>query len=344
MKASKLARATARSCSAALVLMAAAQNSAGFGGVGPLGECTSFTTCTAALGSSTVAFSQYRFSDIGAGYVLPSTVNPAVGGVSLTDRLDTHVSLSTTPSAAAVGVFCVGCATDNPFFSSAGAKAQSGFAVNRAEAVSGFGADGVDDRGSDVHARVRVITFAQSQSAWRDAWTFSGDGRFSATVHLDGVSRNATTNAFFPSTYLHSGVGTSGDWYFDLRVWDVDNLSISEYFETAPGPTLVTRVQDRSGISDEQRPSFASSVALDFDFVGGVHYVVTAELSVQARNGRTIDLYNTARLQDVVLGSGAGMSALSGHDYLAPVPEPAVATLLATGLALGLGLTRRRRR
>lgn len=343
MRATDIARATARACSAVLVLMTASSPSAGFGGVGAVAECTSFTTCTAAVGSYTVAFSQYRFSDIGAFYPMPTTVNPVVDGVSLTNRLDTDESLSTAPSNASVGVFCVGCASDNPFFSSAIAEAQSGFAVNRAAAVSGFGANGVDDRGPDVHANVRVTTGSQAESAWRDAWTFSGDGHFSATVHVDGVSRNATTNAFFPSTYAHSGVGTSGDWFFDFRVWDVDNLSISEYFEDAPGPTLVKRVQDRSGISDEQRPSFASSVALDFDFVGGVHYVVTAQLGVQARNGRTIDLYHTARLQDVTLGGGAVMTALSGHDYLAPVPEPSAAALLAAGMAVMVGLARRRR-
>ncbi len=344
MRATDMARATARSCGAVLVLMVASPPSAGFGGVGPLAGCTSFTTCTAAVGSYTAAFSEYRFSEIGVFYPVPTTVNPVVGGVSLTNRLETDVSLSTTPSSAAVGIFCVGCATDNSFYSSASAIAQSGFAVNRAAADSGFGANGFDDRGPAAQATVLVTTGAQSQSAWRDAWTFSGDGHFSATVRVDGVSSNTTTNPFFPSSYAHSGVGTSGAWFFDLRVWDVDNLSISEYFEVDLGPTLVTRVQDRSGISDEQRPSFASSVALDFDFVGGVHYVVTAQLGVQAHNGRNIDLYRTARLQDVTLGSGAVMTALSGHDYLAPVPEPTTAALLAAGVAVMVGVGRRRRR
>ena len=326
-------RATARTCAAALALLAASPLSFAFGGIGSLGECSSFTTCTAAAGSSTAAFAQYRFSDIGRFYPVPTTLNPVVDGVSLTSRLDTDMVASAAPSAAAVGVFCVGCITDNPFFSSASAHAQSDFAINRAAAASGFGAEGSDYRGPESQATVRVTTGAESRSAWRDAWTFSGDGHFSATVRLDGVSSNATTNFLFPSTYLHSGVGTSGDWFFDLKVWDVDHLSFSDYFEDIPGPTLVTRVQDRSGIVDEQRPAFASSVALDFDFLAGVHYVITAELGVQARNGRTIDLYHTARLQDVTLGNGAVMSALSGHDYLAPVPEPDGVGLFLAGLA-----------
>ena len=327
---------------AALAALVAPRPAAAFGGAGSLGECTSFTTCTAALGSSTAAFSQYRLSDITPFYPLPSTLNPAVNGVSLTDRLASDAVLSTAPSTAAVGVFCINCATDNPFFSSASAQAQSGFAVNRAAAVSGFGAAGSDDRGNGVSATVRVTTGAQSQSAWRDAWTFAGNGHFSATLRLDGVSSNDTANALFPSTYAHSGVGTAGDWFFDLKVWDVDHLSISEFFEATPGPTLVTRVQDRSGISNEQRPSFASSLAVDFNFTSGVHYVVTAELGVQARNGRTIDLYHTARLQDVALTGGAALTALSGHDYLAPVPEPQPALLLAAGL-MALTLWSRRR-
>lgn len=349
MSRADIGQSMARSCGAAGVAVAAlaatmaSQPVAAFGGAGPLGECTGFTTCTAAVGSSTVAFSQYRFSDIAQFYPLPVALNPAVNGVSQTDLLNTDVALSTVPSAAAVGGLCPNCAT-HPFHSAASAHAQSSFAVNRADAASGFGAAGSDDHGNGVTATVRVTTGAQSQSAWRDAWTFAGSGHFSATILLDGVSSNDTTNGFFPSSYTHSGVGTAGDWFFDLEVWDVDHLTLSEDFEDTPGPTLVTRVQDRSGIVNEQRPTFASSLALDFDFVSGVHYVVTAELGVQARNGRTIDLYNTARLQDVVLGGGAQMSALSGHDYLAPVPEPTAATLLAAGLVVAVGLAHRRRR
>ena len=327
---------------AALAALVASRPAAAFGGVGSLGECTSFTACTAVLGSSTAAFSQYRFSNIAQFYPLPVTLNPAVNGVSLTDRLDTNAVVSTAPSAAAVGGFCINCASDNPFYSSASAHAQSDFGLNRAVAASGFGAAGSDDRGNGVSATVSVTTGAQAQSAWRDAWSFAGDGHFSATVRLDGVSSNDITNALFPSTYLHSGVGTAGDWFFDLKVWDVDHLSISDDFEVTPGPTLVTRVQDRSGINNEQRPSFASSLPLDFDFFSGVHYVVTVELGVQARNGRRIDLYNTARLQDVALTGGATLTALSGHDYLAPVPEPQPAVLLAAGM-LALALWSRRR-
>lgn len=328
-----------------LVLMEASQPAAAFGGVGSIGECTSFTTCTAALGSSTVAFSQYQFSNVLQYYPVPQTLNPVVNGVSLTNSQVLDAVASRAPSTAAVGVFCLNCATDNSFFSSAIARAASDFAVNRAAAESGFGAIGGDDRGGGTSASVRVTTGAQSQSAWRDAWTFSNDGRLSATIALDGVSSNHLSNSLFPITYTHLGVGTSGDWYYDFKVWDVDNLSISDYFEVTPGPTLVAMVRDRSGINNEQRPTFASSLALDFNYFSGVHYVVTAELGVQARNGRTIDLYSTARLQDVVLSNGAQMNALSGHDYVTPVPEPQPAALLLAGLALFVclpGLAQRR--
>jgi len=107
---------------------------------------------------------------------------------------------------------------------------------------------------------------------------------------------------------------------------------VSEDFETG-GPTLIARLQDHTGIGNEQRPTFASTLALDFDFVSGVSYVVTAELGVHARNGREINLYDTAQLTDVVLSNGAELSALSGHDYLVTVPEPGQGALMLVGLA-----------
>ena len=132
------------------------------------------------------------------------------------------------------------------------------------------------------------------------------------------------------------------DWSWNLKVWDVDNLRIGDYDEVTLGPTFVARVQDRSGIFNEQRPTFSSSLALDFDFVSGVQYVVIAELVVQASYGRTIDLYNAARLGGAVLSAGAQMNALSRHDDLAPVPEPAPALMWLGGLA-AIALWSRRR-
>ena len=58
-----------------------------------------------------------------------------------------------------------------------------------------------------------------------------------------------------------------------------------------------------------------------------------AELVVQASYGRTIDLHNTDRLGGAVLLAGAQMNALSGHDHLAPVPEPGPALMWLGGLA-----------
>lgn len=340
MRATDIARAVARMGSAAVVLLAASPASAWFGGVDPIPACASFTTCTAAVGSSAWAGTGYRFSNIGPFYPIPTGLNPVVDGVSDTWFFEGDVSLSTTPATTGGWPCNVACYTNNPFTSTASARAQSGFAVNRAAAESGFGANGEDYRSPNSFADVRVTTLAQAGSVWRDAWTFSGDGHFSATVGLEGVSSNRT-GANFPSSYTHNGLVTSGDWFFEFMVWDVDHLSFSEYFEETPGPTLVTRVLG-SG-NNEQRASFTSALALDFDFVSGVQYVVTSQLGVNARYGRTIDLYNTARLQEVALSGGASMLALSGHDYLAPVPEPVAPVLLLAGLLVMVRLGHVRR-
>lgn len=327
-------------CGLGLALMVPLHAALAFGGIGNLGECATFTTCTAGVSSSAVALSQYEFTDIKDRYRLPQNLVPGVN-----EFRDQREQQGNTPVRAAVGDFCVNCATDNPFFSSAEARSESDFAVNRASANTSVGVAGQDVQkfGQQVlgSADVRVRTVAEARSAWRDAWTFNADGHFSASVQLDGRSATHTTNLFFPSDFSYSIASTVGSWFYDLRVWDVTNLSVSEFFELG-GPTLVARVQDNALNANEQRASFASTLALDFDFMAGVQYVVTAELGIQAWNGREVDLYNTARLTDVVLSNGANMNALSGHDYIATnVPEPQTTALMVAGL-LCLGLWGRR--
>ena len=325
-----------------LALMAPLQAALAFGGIGHLGECTSFTTCTAGVTSSAVAISQYEFTNIKDRYRLPQNLVPGVN-----EFRDQRERQTNTSVRAAVGDFCVNCATDNPFYSSAEARSQSDFAVNRASGNTSVGVAGQDVQkfGQQVlgSADVRVRTVAEARSAWRDAWTFNADGHFNASILLDGKSDTHTTNLFFPSNFDHSIASTLGDWFYDLRVWDVTNLSVSDFFELG-GPTLVARAQDKALNANEQRASFNSALALDFDFMAGVQYVVTAELGIQARNGREIDLYSTARLTDVVLSNGASMNALSGHDYISTaVPEPQTTALMVAGLVC-LALWGRRQR
>ena len=54
-----------------LALMAPLQTTFAFGGIGNLGECTTFTTCTAGVSSDAVAVSQYEFTAIKDNYRLP---------------------------------------------------------------------------------------------------------------------------------------------------------------------------------------------------------------------------------------------------------------------------------
>lgn len=314
-----------------LALMAPLQATFAFGGIGNLGECTTFTTCTAGVSSLALAVSQYEFTAIKDNYQLPLNLVPGMN-----ERRDQRDRQTNVPLRAAVGDFCVNCGNDNPFFSSAIARSQSDFAVNRASAQTSVGVSGHDVQtfGQQVlgSANVRVQTVADVRSTWRDAWAFNANGHFNASIKLDGTSGTNTSNPFFPSSFNFTISGTQGGWFYDLRVWDVTNLSVSEFFELG-GPTLVARARDQPANFEERRRSFASTLALDFDFMAGVQYVVTSELGIQAWNGREIDLYNTARLTDVVLSNGANMNALSGHDYIATnVPEPQTTALMVAGL------------
>lgn len=322
---------------AGLALLLPLQAEAVFGGAGGLGDCTSFTTCTAATASTTFAQSRYNF-DIAGSYVVPTGFNPGLNVFT-----DSDAGHGIAVRRAGVGGLCVNCMSNSPFLSSALAQGQSDFGISRVEARTSVGAQGTDQRSPTSSAHVGIQTFAEAGSVWRDVWRFSADGHFSAVVAIDGQSSADSGNGFFPSTYGHTLSTPSGDWFYDLMVWDVDNLS--EDADGFPGPTLVASVRDRSG-NAESRASFASALDLEFDFLAGVSYVVVAELRANARNGRTINLFHTARLDDVAWSGPAAMSTLSGHDYTSvpsAVPEPEVNALLLAGLAL-IGFVAHRRR
>ena len=274
-------------------------------GGGFLPPCPTFTTCSAAVASSAFWNVREEVSNIQPGFIMPSDL---VAGVTV------YQGLGVVATSAALyegnGCTALPCVTGE-FFIGAGARAQSDFALNRVRTDMNRSVDGTLTRGSGSgSARVTLDTYAEASSAWRDVLSFSGSGRFSGVVVIDGRSSLGDVG-FFNSSYVFAAAPGNAGWFYDLRVWDVTNQSISEDFELG-GPTAVGRA--RVNGFNEVRSNLDSRVALDFDFVSGVSYVMTAELRATSLDGRQINLYNTARLQDVVLTGGATLTALSGHD------------------------------
>ena len=315
---------------AGLALSSAAPACLAFGDVGVLPSCATFTTCSAAVGSSVSRVVSQQLTNISTGFAIPPDLAPGV-----TNYADADSSASSVVLTVGTGGPIPGVASE--FRRSAVARAQSDFAVNRVETSMSRGVAGQLTRGTGT-ASLRLSTFAQASSAWRDVWAFSGSGQFSAVVVLDGSSALGAVGPF-DASFDFSPLSTSADWFYDLRVWDVTHLSVSNDFELG-GPTAVGRA--RLTGNNETRPSLDSSVALNFAFASGVSYVVTAELRATSYDGREIDLFHTARLQGVVLTGGAQMATLSGHDFLAPVPEPAPALLWLAGISGLAGWARRR--
>ncbi|MFN0187055.1 MAG: hypothetical protein ACKVQR_24875 [Aquabacterium sp.] len=315
---------------AALALALCSGNAAGFGGAGFIGECASFTSCTAAVASGASWNVRESLTERSPGYFLPYGL---VEGVA--SHGDFH---AVATSASVVAARLKPNSTIGPFFINAGAEARSQFGTLRADTRPGVGVSGVHSQGVDS-ARISIQTFAEASSAWRDVLGFSGAGHFSGRIALDGRAFEADVPNF-PPFFDHTLSGSSGDWFFEFRVWDVTHLSVSDDFELG-GPTLVRRV--RALNPDETRGRFDTSLALDFDFEADTQYVVTADLRVTSRNGRILDLFHTVRLLDVQLSDGAVMTALSGHDYVQAVPEPSGTWLMALGLAVVASTLRYRR-
>lgn len=316
---------------AAGALLGSAPGCLAFGGVGFVPDCASFTTCSAAIASSGSWNVRREVSNIQSGFIMPPDL---VAGVTLSQgQRNVATTAALLEGNGCVSLPCVG----SEFRRTAVAKAQSDFGLNRVETDLSRSVDGTLTRGSGS-AVVSLRTSAAATSAWRDVLAFSSSGHFSGVVVIDGSSSLGDVGPF-DSSYVFTAALGYADWIYDLRVWDVTNLSISEDFELG-GPTAVGRA--RVNGFNEVRSNLDSRVTLDFDFVSGVSYVMTAELRAISFDGREIDLYNTARLQDVVLTGGATVTALSGHDYLAPVPEPQPAAMLAAGL-VALALWSRRR-
>ena len=98
------------------------------------------------------------------------------------------------------------------------AKAQSDFGLNRADEYANRGLGGTVFENSFLldSAHVVVQTFAEASSAWRDVWSFTGNGHLSARISVDGTSGRVDP-PFLAPTSLLTPLADRGDWFYDLR-------------------------------------------------------------------------------------------------------------------------------
>jgi hypothetical protein len=304
-----------------------------FGVVGQIPDCATPQTCIAAVGSQASWTAEYLVTTITPDYNMPTGLiagRTLYGdGVGVLNNVPVRSERAPViPSPASSG-----------FFSNALARAQSDFGVQHADAIAGTGVGGVQQQSPTASARIDITVVATASSAWRDVWTFGANGHFSATVMIDG---DLGTQAPGPIPYMVNLplYRAQGLVNYSFTVWDVDHYSPD--VEGVYGPTEILDVRfGRNTPAGAGR--FNEALALDFDFEAGTRYVITTEVLARGFNGGSANIYNTARLQEVVLSGGAAMATLSGHNYLAAVPEPQPAPLLALGLAVLMWTSRHRR-
>ena len=195
-------------------LLCAAQQCAAFGGVGYLGECGTFTTCGAAVGSGASWYVRYAVTGATPDFVpffeapTGSALYQGFASVQTSDPLFEARSQSSASSSI-------------DFYQAAG-RAQSNFGLNRAEEQSSRGMGGLVLQNALALASANVVvqTHAEAVSAWRDVWSFTSNGHLSGRISVDGTFR-LTEPPFLPPTSQLSPIGGVGEWFFDLRVWDV---------------------------------------------------------------------------------------------------------------------------
>ena len=318
------------------VLAAVAPPCAAFGVVGGISDCPTPQSCTAAIASQASYLGQYNFTAVTPGYSFTPGFGPGVTWIGDgTAVVGTGVAISfiPPPSSTSVGT--------SSFVPDAHARAQSDFGVNRAQASASTGVGGTHTSGAGT-ARLDFSLSAVGTSAWRDVWSFSAAGQFNAVVAIDGslTSTGIGIVANMPVNQpLQAGQGFVN---YRFQVWDVTHYSAD--VEGTYGPTLVLEASfERSSLFASGL--FAANLPIGFAYEPATSYVVTTELNAHGFNGGIADVFQTARLQGVQL-SGGQLTALSGHNYVTAVPEPASTALWLVGLmgvGLGAGLRARRR-
>ena len=152
-----------------------------FGVVGQIPDCATPQTCTATVGSYAGWSAEYLVTAITPDYNLPSGLfagrtlyGDGVGLLSAAPVRSQRTVIIPSPASAG-------------FFTDALARAQSDFGVQHAHAGAGTGVGGVQQQTPTASARIDITMVASASSAWRDVWTFSADGHFSAALLIDGA-------------------------------------------------------------------------------------------------------------------------------------------------------------
>ncbi|MEW5966958.1 MAG: FxDxF family PEP-CTERM protein [Pseudomonadota bacterium] len=228
-----------------------------------------------------------------------------------------------------------------------GAKAQSDFGSNRAEASAWNGRYWTETRVQNAWDPTESSVYGATSSgaaAWStytEVFTPSADGQitleFELRQHPSGGNPGGTTG--YPNVkYDGYAVGS-----LLVQVFDLDSLH--EYWRNdssypIEGPAFIGSGEIGRDWMDGTGTSFLSVV---FDVTGGTRYSLVSQLSVFAEENASADFYGTASLERILVTPGMSLGIGSGSTYnIAAVPEAETYAMMLAGLGL-VGFAARRR-
>lgn len=250
------------------------------------------------------------------------------------------------------------------------ARAQTTYGSNKAEAIARGAGTWTETRVQQDVANAPVIgiegnssSYGAATSRWSDVITATSDGLvklvFSLKQHAGAIYSDFIGVGANPGGMLLTDQATAreGDGFgsFTVQLFDLANPVTYGDGEIHPFVDGYALVAGGSILRDARDQNETVWLELTYDAVAGRQYSLVSELGLEVLDNAWLDLFGTASLDRIEVGTGQQLTFASGTQYnvvgptVNPGPDPGTVPepgtlLLGIAALLGLGATRGLRR